>query len=265
MTRSKLTSIGRWCREVSDPLAAALSRETPGDSQILDLPCPSLTPEAVLDEITQFWGTLTPWSLRIVRDGRVHPATTLSIHDSSQRICDRLPPESCLSLYEAGYTIVYRRLEERSYDCAGLAKRLAHSTKGSTSLNLYLTPPGSRGFDTHVDRHEVAVLQAYGTKEWRIGSPTTPLTLRAGTLLRLREGVPHAAESSPNSASVHITAGYRPPTVDQYLLWLANRLRASSPARLDWQSTELPRSVLEAAQIEWKHYVETFKSQDSRD
>ena len=118
--------------------------------------------------------------------------------------------------------------------CADLHAELACTVR----CNIYCTPPHSQGFDTHVDGHDVLVLQTYGTKTWRIhevidplpieesalsrefhstlkenapdyGEPTREVVLKAGDLLYLPRGVPHSAASTDDS-SIHFTIGLYP-------------------------------------------------------
>ena len=47
------------------------------------------------------------------------------------------------------------------------------------TVNAYLGGPNSRGFDLHIDHHDVLVTQVAGEKDWEIRPPTLnrPLVL----------------------------------------------------------------------------------------
>ncbi len=96
--------------------------------------------------------------------------------------------------------------------------------------NLYLTPPGARGFKPHYDTHDAFILQVHGSKHWRlyeksmdlplssqpyisaeegVGAPVREFDLQAGDLLYLPRGYLHDATSN-ESASAHLTIGIHP-------------------------------------------------------
>ena len=106
---------------------------------------------------------------------------------------------------------------------------LRRALASDVKCNVYCTPPESQGFDTHVDGHDVLVLQTSGSKTWRIhdvqtelpvessplmnemfprlagsmpdyGEPTREVVLRPGDLLYLPRGVPHSAASNIGDA-----------------------------------------------------------------
>lgn len=115
---------------------------------------------------------------------------------------------------------------------------LQRTLRSTVRCNVYCTPPASQGFDTHVDAHDVLVLQTSGSKTWRLhdvetelpiersalmdefhprlrdtlpdhGEPTREVVLRPGDLLYLPRGVPHSAASTDDH-SVHLTIGLYP-------------------------------------------------------
>jgi hypothetical protein len=94
---------------------------------------------------------------------------------------------------------------------------------------VYLTPPNSRGLATHYDTHDVFVLQAGGSKHWRlygspvklplsfhkwtrsseIGDPIEEFDLEAGDLLYIPRGFLHDAATNA-AVSLHLTIGSHP-------------------------------------------------------
>ena len=90
--------------------------------------------------------------------------------------------------------------------------------------NLYFTPATNQGFKTHVDDHDVFVLQLNGEKAWTVfdideGSQLIPardatvfpiqLVLQQGQALYIPKGYPHYA-ATLGSASTHLTVGLFP-------------------------------------------------------
>ena len=119
-----------------------------------------------------------------------------------------------------------------------IVQSVRQALQTDVKCNIYCTPPMAQGSGTHVDSHDVLVLQAQGTKIWRMyevkdqlpldysevvmkcgarlatsrprhGRPTFEVTLEPGDLLYLPRGVPHSA-ASQGEASVHLTVGLYP-------------------------------------------------------
>ncbi|KNC47569.1 uncharacterized protein AMSG_02594 [Thecamonas trahens ATCC 50062] len=94
--------------------------------------------------------------------------------------------------------------------------------------NLYWSPAGSPGFETHFDVMDVLVVHIAGAKTWRVYQPQVALplpgdkarpafeslevigsfTLAPGDVLFLPRGFPHDAEATADGPSVHITFGF---------------------------------------------------------
>lgn len=132
--------------------------------------------------------------------------------------------------YDDGYTIILTMLQRR-WPAVG---RLCRDLEGDltqrgvllarrVAANLYLTPPGSRGFDPHYDEHDVVVLQLEGEKLWRVHGSDQPrpierqrqrsaqlpalefaATLRPGQALYIPRGCYHEAATSAVH-SLHLT------------------------------------------------------------
>lgn len=94
-------------------------------------------------------------------------------------------------------------------------------------VNVYLTPPSSRGLDIHYDTHDVFVLQVSGVKHWAVygeaihyplahqkreGKITDPgeaqidVELKPGDCLYIPRGFLHGAETVERE-SAHLTIG----------------------------------------------------------
>ena len=130
------------------------------------------------------------------------------------------------SQYARGKTVVVMAMQERWRPIAALCRSLEAVFYCPVHANMYLTPEGAQGFDTHFDTHEVFVLQLEGVKHWRVyGSPRrlplvdehlnapkeelgqpTEVRLEPGDLLYLPRGFVHEAFTS-ECASLHLTVG----------------------------------------------------------
>jgi len=117
------------------------------------------------------------------------------------------------------------------------AKTICQSIKNALKClgecNIYATPPQSRAFDTHIDKHDVLILQTHGIRTWNLyavdipmpmqnnvvslslepllkkltpdfGEPIQQVKLCPGDLLYLPRGVPHSTVKS-DSAVMHMT------------------------------------------------------------
>jgi hypothetical protein len=171
---------------------------------------------------------------------------------------ERLDTQSLYAHHAAGATIRIYRLERHLTPVWNLAADLERQLSAEVSVNLYLTPPGSQGFRVHQDLHDVLVLQIEGEKRWQIYEPqqelpverpvrvnrklyenrypleweatTAPLdsgpmrevTLRAGDVLYLPRGYPHAATTG-TEGSLHLTVGLNSLTFHELLIHAVTR------------------------------------------
>jgi mannose-6-phosphate isomerase-like protein (cupin superfamily) len=131
--------------------------------------------------------------------------------------------------FARGKTLVLTAMQCRWGPVAALCRHLEGYFGCPVHTNLYLTPPGAKGFDAHYDTHEVFVLQIEGTKHWRfygaarelplteeratfspdqLGPPTQEVTVRPGDLLYMPRGHTHEAFTS-ESLSLHLTVGVK--------------------------------------------------------
>jgi ribosomal protein L16 Arg81 hydroxylase len=159
--------------------------------------------------------------------------------DSGRKIDRHLPGSLSLdkayNAFHAGDTVRLMALHRTWPPLAALAESLSADFSANINMNFYLTPPGSQGFDLHVDTHDVFVLQVEGSKEWSIYEPQyrlpvytltheaarmTPNTmvdeksaqllqsvvLETGDFLYMPRGFPHKARATKEH-SLHITIG----------------------------------------------------------
>lgn len=107
---------------------------------------------------------------------------------------------------------------------ARLVRQVEAELLTPVTASLFLTPPGGRGFPTHLDVYDTTILQITGEKEWRIYRPRVPLPLRSqswsidpadpgnsidaklrpGDLLNMPRDFVHET-STGDTASMHLT------------------------------------------------------------
>lgn len=130
-------------------------------------------------------------------------------------------------LFDEGATISFRQMQNRLPELAAMCRAAEQVFDCPFQTNLYFTPPGGQGFQTHHDTHDVFVLQVAGSKLWRVYDPVIPLplpgqnfagnedrlgpvtrefTLHAGDLFYCPRGAPHDANTT-DEPSLHITLG----------------------------------------------------------
>jgi lysine-specific demethylase/histidyl-hydroxylase NO66 len=222
-----------------------------------------LSPAAV-DELLSRRGLRTPF-LRVAQRGSVLPADRFTGGGGAgAEISDQVIDDKVMRLYAEGATLVLQGLHRLWPPLIDYSRRLGVELRRPLQVNAYLTPPGSQGFSTHYDTHDVFVLQVDGTKRWRLhepvladplekqawggradevgasaeGEPAMDIVLAPGDALYLPRGWLHSAEAQ-GSRSLHLTIGVRAMTryaMVEELLGLAledARLRATLPYGID--------------------------------
>jgi len=135
--------------------------------------------------------------------------------------------EGFLAAMRDGGTLVLDQLHNKDPNLGLLCRVLATEFSHRFQTNLYLTPPGGRGFTPHWDNHDVFILQMEGFKHWKIekerrASPkkSEPMgdegrelrgeihtfTINQGDIVYIPRGFVHAAECG-SEPSLHITLG----------------------------------------------------------
>lgn len=171
-----------------------------------------------------------------------HALTTLNLHYPEIRVArgseppkaedftlpdGRIDTVALIKHFVDGTTLILDNMQQRIPQLGRLCGDLERELGVAFHTNLYLTPPGSRGFKVHYDTHDVFILQVAGSKHWELfdspielpmpgqihdqsgvapGASTLNFTLHAGDLAYVPRGVYHEAKSG-DALSLHITLG----------------------------------------------------------
>lgn len=125
-----------------------------------------------LSDLDQLYYALDSAGSRLgVVDGHASPSSGTSLLRSDGRV--RL--EEVHAAYQSGKTLLLTHLQNSHLGTARLARSIECQLLDSGLLlrkevgaNLFLTPQGARGFDSHYDGHDVLVLQLAGEKTWKV-------------------------------------------------------------------------------------------------
>ena len=130
--------------------------------------------------------------------------------------------------FQCGATIILNQLHLADARLARFCRSLEDLLSCRVQTNVYLTPPGSQGFGTHYDDHDVFIVQVSGSKKWRLyerpvdnpysgegfkagvhdpGKLEQEFLLQAGDCLYIPRGLMHDASSHGDEPSLHITTG----------------------------------------------------------
>ncbi|MDP1914022.1 cupin domain-containing protein [Brevundimonas sp.] len=154
-------------------------------------------------------------------------------------------------LYRRGATVILNQLHQSDIALAAFCRAVEQVFSCHVQTNIYLTPPGSQGFHTHYDNHDVFVLQIEGEKTWRlydrpvaspyrgerfeadrhpVGEPVHGFVLKAGDCAYLPRGLMHDASASGDAASLHITCGLLVRTWADLMLEAISEVCVNDPA-----------------------------------
>ncbi|MGZ9100139.1 MAG: cupin domain-containing protein [Brevundimonas sp.] len=165
-----------------------------------------------------------------LREGMLTMADANRSVDSSDFVSDSgaIDRVAVARLYRRGATIILNQVHQSDIALADFCRSVEQVFSCHVQTNIYLTPPGSQGFQTHYDNHDVFVLQIEGEKTWRlydrpveapyrgerfesgrhaVGEPRQTFVLKAGDCAYVPRGLMHDASASGDAASLHITCG----------------------------------------------------------
>ncbi|HVU35997.1 MAG TPA: cupin domain-containing protein, partial [Opitutaceae bacterium] len=143
--------------------------------------------------------------------------------------------EAFRQLIQNGASLALGNFENYLDPVLALSRRFEAELRCPVQVNLYVTPPGNQGLGTHVDPHDVLILQLRGEKRWiihagsEIGDPSTESILRAGGWLYLPKGVRHEVRNEGVEPSVHLTLGFHPLTWGEVFERALHRARVANP------------------------------------
>ena len=165
--------------------------------------------------------TLLPSAaFRLVRDGSPIPVKSYTKKFGGNR-ADTIrvaDPALVFDWFAEGATIILESLHNYSAPLRDFCRALETELRQETQVNAYITPPGAQGFATHVDSHDVFVVQVFGSKHWLVhddsdpeglDAPVIERDLEVGDCLYIPKGFPHSAMTS-KWASAHLTIGILP-------------------------------------------------------
>lgn len=188
-----------------------------------------------------------------LREGMLTMADATRSVDASDFVTDSgaIDRVAVARLYRRGATIILNQLHQSDIALADFCRTVERVFSCHVQTNIYLTPPGSQGFHTHYDNHDVFVLQIEGEKTWRlydrpveapyrgerfesgrhpVGEPSHSFVLKAGDCAYLPRGLMHDASASGDAASLHITCGLLVRTWADLVLEAVSEVCVNDPA-----------------------------------
>lgn len=199
------------------------------------------------------WVDLTSSRLRIVKEGKALDQESFATDANLARSGTRsfVSPAKINELCRGGASIVLSGIRDYSPRLWELALDLERRFRCPVSVNAYYTPPGNQAFRIHYDPYDVFILQIGGKKLWRLfglrkpsplleekgdfdAAPEVPeeeILLEEDQVLYVPRGHWHAASTSPESGSFHLTVGVRSFTYHDLVRSLVQKLKATDLAR----------------------------------
>ncbi|MFN2526440.1 MAG: cupin domain-containing protein [Actinomycetota bacterium] len=153
-------------------------------------------------------------SLRMVLRGENLDLSTYTVTPrmSTRTTEAQVSPALVYRRFSEGATIVLESLHKFWQPLTDFCRELELALGHRLQVNAYVTPPGSQGFSTHRDDHDVFILQISGVKHWVVYDEQDEKrvlvdhVLRPGACLYIPKGFPHEA-STAEQASAHLTVG----------------------------------------------------------
>ncbi len=204
----------------------------------------------------------------------------------NKNVLDRSQLANLSYWLDEGATLVIDWLQNLDEFLYRFSQQLALDFNTIVNINCYVSCPNKQGFDMHFDRHDVFIIQAEGSKRWRIFQPTQVKTpsqkidyifdqcdppdpetdkpycdcvTRTGDVLYIPRGHWHYAVAE--SPSVHLTLGIDPTTGSDLLNWMTNDLmRNDEFFRQDIPITYAPELAGTGGLQPISDYVQVFKT-----
>ena len=143
--------------------------------------------------------------MKAVLPGRLHETNEIPIPSG---------PDSAISLYDAGATIVCNGVERWHAPLRNFTRALSIELGLPPNMgkcNLYMSPAGA-GLPMHFDDHEVIVVQLGGSKKWRIAknkTVTNPTSNSGPSLVAevSRYASKRSVKRMPAGSTIHMSPG----------------------------------------------------------
>jgi len=228
------------------------------------------------DELVNMNGLWTGETFKLVLDGQSIPQDRYCIQRQGRdnHPVPELHMEEVQNYLNEGATLIAELAEGLSPGIRAAAQALEMGLGATVSCNVYMSQKARKAFPSHFDTMDVVVLQAEGTKLWRVyrgrfehplerpglsypyfdqehheqakGEIDFEVELRPGDILYIPAGVYHDALATSGSC-LHLSFGITRLTALDYYRWLLNSLedlpafRAPIP---DYAQGEAARSHL---------------------
>jgi len=144
--------------------------------------------------------------------------------------------EAFRQLRAGGASLALGNFENYSNSTLALSRELETEFRCPVQVNLYVTPAGAQGLGSHVDPHDVLILQVAGRKTWSIfegpnlDAPHSDIVLPPGGWLFLPKGARHDVRNLGAELSVHLTIGFHPLTWGEVFDRSLRDARVAQPA-----------------------------------
>ncbi|MCB0540975.1 MAG: cupin-like domain-containing protein, partial [Bacteroidetes bacterium] len=211
--------------------------------------------------------------IRLAKNGKILPEfkTTDKVSTERRGEYQELSISKLNLLLSEGCTLILNAVERFDDNILELKKKFIDIFKEVIQVNLYLSQPGTYGFDLHYDPHEVFIIQIEGEKEWELfdftlkkplrnqryfsqskpKKKTKNITLKKGDVLYVPRGLWHKAVAQKKS-SLHLTVGVYGITkfdiINQTIQNLENsayfREYMRSPRHFETRNTELSQKEI---------------------
>ncbi|MGZ3874479.1 MAG: JmjC domain-containing protein [Mucilaginibacter sp.] len=171
---------------------------------------------------------LNPVGIKLARDGELIPVEkwTRVIESSVGALITVASVEKIFRYYYEGTTIIINAAEKKIPRLGKACSAIEQETRLLFQANVYITPPGSRGFSMHYDDHDIFTLQVKGSKKWKFydSGEELPATkrpfrktpeqileteLHSGDLLYMPRGLVHEAFATAVS-TIHVNFSCKP-------------------------------------------------------
>ena len=150
-----------------------------------------------VDELLAERGVRAPF-IRVAQEGEVLARERyLGPAGFGAEMPDQVDSAKILGEFSSGATIVLQGLHRLWPPLIDFVRGMVDELGHPVQANAYVTPPASRGFDSHYDVHDVFVLQIAGAKHWTVHEPVHADPLAAQPWTDHREAIARRMEDEP--------------------------------------------------------------------